>query len=85
MSRSVFRFLSSNRPGQYSVQRLDQPIGYVTKNVHRITDRGVTRTIVKGWTPSTPNRNDLATMPTRAAAAKVLWAHHQASHSGDTL
>jgi hypothetical protein len=79
MSRSVFRFLSSSRRGQYSVQRIDQPIGYVTKIVHRITDRGVTRTIVAGWTPSTPGRVDLATAPTREAAAKALWAFHQAS------
>jgi hypothetical protein len=79
MSRSVFRFLSSNRPGQYSVWRIEQHLGHVTKIVHRISDRGVTRTIVAGWTPSTPDRIDLATAPTREAAAKALWAFHQTS------
>lgn len=78
MSRSVFRFLPSNQSGQYSVWRDDKHLGHVTKNVYRIHDRGVTRTTVS-WTPSTPNRADLATEKTRDAAAKVLWTFHQAS------
>ena len=77
MRISVFRFLSSNRSGQYSVWRVDQHLGHVTKVVHRINLRGVTRTVF-GWTPSTPDRLDLATERTREAAAKALWAFHQA-------
>jgi hypothetical protein len=75
MTRSGFRFLSSNRGGQYSVWHGDRHIGYVTKVVHRISDRGVTRMVVAGWTPSTTNRTDLAIAPTREAAANVLWQH----------
>lgn len=73
----MFRFLSSNRPGQSSVWRLEQHLGHVTKIVHRINDRGVTKTIVAGWTPSTPDGIDLAIAPTREEAAKVLWTYHQ--------
>lgn len=68
-----FRFLTSNRSGQYSVQHGDTHIGYVTKVVHRITDRGMTKTVVSGWTPSTIEREDLAIEKTRDAAASVLW------------
>ncbi len=77
MSRSVFRFLTSARRSQYSVQRGDVPIGHVTKIVHRHTERGVTRTIVAGWTPSTPDGRDLATERTREAAARALWSDYQ--------
>jgi hypothetical protein len=76
-STSPFRFLSSRTPGQYSVWRGDQPIGYVTKVVHRIYDRGVTKTVTAGWTPSTIDRADLAIETTREAAAKALWAFYQ--------
>lgn len=78
MKRSAFRFVASNRSGQHSVWRVDQHLGHVTKIVHRISDRGVTRTIVSGWTPSTPDRLDLATERTREAAAKALWTFQQA-------
>lgn len=71
---SPFRFLSSNRPGQYSVQRVDTPIGHVTKNENRI--HGLTFTA--GWTPGTLSGIDLATEPTREAAARALWSFHQA-------
>jgi hypothetical protein len=74
---SPFRFLGSGRRGQYGVWRGEQHLGHVTKIVHHISDRGVTRTIVAGWTPSTPDRRDLATETTREAAAKALWAFQQ--------
>jgi uncharacterized protein YbdZ (MbtH family) len=79
MSRSAFRFVPSNRSGQYSVWRVDQPIGHVTKIVHRINDRGIPRTVVAGWTPGTPDRIDLAIATTRETAAKALWTYHQTS------
>lgn len=82
---SVFRFLSSNRSGQYSVQRRDQHIGYVTKDVSRLNDMGVNRTIVSGWRPSTADRIDLALAPTRAAAAKALWAYVQERAAQESL
>jgi len=71
-ARSAFRFVAGNRSGQYSVWRGDQHLGHVTKIVHRISDRGVTRTISAGWTPSSPYGSDLATELTREAAAKAL-------------
>jgi len=74
---SVFRFLSSQRRSQYGVSRGDERIGFVTKIVHRHTERGVTRNIVAGWTPSTLDGRDLATEKTREAAARVLWSLHQ--------
>jgi uncharacterized protein YbdZ (MbtH family) len=74
----MFRFVSSNRSGQYSVWRSEQHLGHVTKVVHRISDRGVTQTIAAGWTPSSPDRIDLAIATTREAAAKALWAFQQA-------
>jgi hypothetical protein len=77
VSRSVFRFLGSGRRAQYGVHRGDEHVGFVTKIVHRHTERGVTRTIVAGWTPSTPDGRDLATVKTREAAARILWSLHQ--------
>jgi hypothetical protein len=74
---SSFRFLTSARRSQYSVWRGDEHLGHVTKIVHRVFDRGVTRTAVSGWVPSTPARTDLAAVPTREEAARVLWATHQ--------
>jgi hypothetical protein len=74
VTRSGFRFLSSTRTGQYSVWHGDRHIGYVTKVVHRINDRGLTR-IVFAWTPSSTDRADFATKKTREAAAHVLWDH----------
>ena len=74
---SVFRFLQSARRSQYSVWRGEEHIGHVTKIVHRVTERGATRTIVSGWTPSTVDRRDLATEATRELAARELWAVHQ--------
>ena len=73
-SKSVYRFLSGGRSGCYSVWRGDQHLGYVTRIAHRITDRGVSKTVVAGWTPSTPARTDLTIAATRTAAAKALWA-----------
>lgn len=72
---SSFRFVSSSRTGQYSVWRGEMPIGYVTKVVHRIFDRGMTKTIVTGWMPSTANE-DLALAKTREDAAIALWREH---------
>lgn len=72
MTRSGFRFLSSNRSGQYSVWHGDRHIGYVTKVVHHINDRGFTR-VAFGWMPSTSDKIDLATTTTREAAATELW------------
>ena len=69
---SPFRFVSSRAQGQYSVWRGDQHIGYVTKVVHRIFDRGMTKTVAAGWTPSTATE-DLALEKTREAAAQALW------------
>ena len=69
---SPFRFVTSSRAGQYSVWRGDEQVGYVTKVVHTVVHRGLTRTKF-GWTPSTPDRRDLATEPTRDAAARALW------------
>ena len=77
MGRSVFRFLGTSRRSQYGVRRGDEHVGFVTKIVHRHTERGVTRTVVAGWTPSTPDGRDLATEKTREAAARVLWTLHQ--------
>ena len=71
---SGFRFVSSNRRGQYSVWRGDKHLGYVTKIVHRVTERGATRTILAGWRPSTIDGVELALEKTREAAAKVLAA-----------
>jgi hypothetical protein len=73
---SPFRFVSSNRSGQYSVWRGEEQIGYVTKIVHRHV--GLTRSAV-AWTPSTLDRRDLATAKTRPAAARALWIAHQGS------
>ena len=79
MTSSPFRFLTSRRQGQYSVRRGEEHIGYVTKIVHRISERGVTRTIIAGWAPSTLSGVDLAIESTREAAARVLWYRHQAA------
>ena len=70
---SAFRFVTSSKRGQYSVWRGETHIGHVTKIVHRIHDRGVTKTVVAGWTPSTVDGIDLATEKTRDAAANALW------------
>ena len=72
---SAFRFVSSRTDGQYSVWRGDQHLGYVTKVVHRIFDGRTTKTVVGGWTPSTPTE-DLALEKTREAAANALWRDH---------
>ena len=80
MATSVFRFVRSNRRSQYGVWRGEERIGFVTKIVHRHTDRGITRTIVTGWTPSTLNGSDLATERTREAAASALWFLYQKGH-----
>lgn len=77
MKRTVFRFVRSNRRSQYSVWRGDERVGFVTKIVHLHTDRGVARTIVAGWMPSTIDGTDLATEKTREAATKTLWSSHQ--------
>ena len=73
-----FRFVPSSRTGQYSVWRGDERVGHVTKIVHRVTERGLTRTKF-GWMPSTLGGADLATEGSREAAARVLWYLHQAS------
>ena len=75
MSSSAYRFLSTSQRSVYSVQRGDRPIGFVTKNEHRIHGRVIT----SGWTPTTPNRVDLKTEKTREAAADALWRFHQAT------
>ena len=72
---SAYRFLSTNQRSVYSVQRGDRPIGFVTKNDHRIHGQ----TVASGWTPTTPARVDLKTEKTRAAAAEALWRFHQAT------
>jgi hypothetical protein len=72
VASSPFRFVTSSRAGQYSVWRGDQQLGYVTKIVHTVVDRGLTRTAF-GWRPSTPDRKDLTAEPTREAAARALW------------
>lgn len=75
MSKTPFRFVTSSKTGQYSVWRGDTQIGYVTKVVHRISDRGMTETTVAGWTPSTASE-DLALAKTREDAAIALWKEH---------
>ena len=72
----AYRFVRSSRRGQYSVHRGDEHLGYVTKVVIHHVDRGVARSFVI-WTPSTPSLVDLATAPTRDAAAIALWNAHQ--------
>ncbi|HSX23297.1 MAG TPA: hypothetical protein VLE97_11040 [Gaiellaceae bacterium] len=71
-SSSPFRFVSSNRTGQYSVWRGDEQVGYITKAVHTLNLRGMTRTVF-AWTPTTADRRDLAVERTREAAARALW------------
>lgn len=77
MSRSPFRYVPSMQRSQYSVWRGDERVGYVAKISHRHTDRGVTRTIVAGWRPSTAAGIDLPVASTRQAATQALWAAHQ--------
>jgi len=72
---SPFRFVTSSKSGQYSVWRGDQHIGYVTKIEHRIFDRGMTKTVTAGWTPSTA-AEDLTLEKTRESAAQALWKEH---------
>lgn len=77
MSRSSpFRFVAGTKSGHYSVWRGDLHVGYVTKNVYRITDRGVTRTS-HTWTPSLFGGPDLPSEKTRDAAAIALWRDRQ--------
>lgn len=70
---STFRFVTSNRSGQYSVWRGDDQVGYVTKIVHTVNLRGMTRTVF-AWRPSLVSGTDLAAEKTREAAARALWA-----------
>lgn len=70
---SVFRFVSSRKRGEYSVHRGDVPLGFVTKVSHRIFDRGVTKVVTSGWTPTTTDRRELAMCKTREDAARALW------------
>jgi hypothetical protein len=69
----AYRFLSGNKRSSYSVWRGDAWLGHVTKIAHRHSERGMTRTIVGGWTPSTAKGVELAAAPMRAAAAAALW------------
>ena len=71
--RSVYRFLASAQPGGYSVWRGDHWLGHVTKQVHRVTERGRTTTIVAGWRPSNMSKGELPLVPTREEAAAALW------------
>lgn len=73
MSRSVYRFLSSPKPGNYSVQRGDTWLGHVAKQSYRHTERGRTLTIVSGWLPSDRRGRDLPLEVTRELAAQALW------------
>jgi hypothetical protein len=74
---SPFRFVSSRASGQYSVWRGEEHIGWVAKIVHRISDRGVTKTIVAGWIPKEHTASaDLPIEKTRDAAANALWREH---------
>jgi hypothetical protein len=76
VARSPFRFVTSSKQGQYGVHRGEEHFGHVTKIVHRITDRGVTRTF-STWMPSTLDRRDLPSAKTREAAARALWTARQ--------
>ena len=75
MSSTPFRFVTSSKRGQYSVWRGDTPIGYITKIVHTINVRGLTRTKF-GWRPTTLDLRDLAGEKTRDDAARTLWLEH---------
>ena len=66
---SPFRFVTTRTRGEYGVHRGDDPIGFITKVVHRIGRK----TIHSGWTPSTPGGTVLAIEPTQEAAARALW------------
>ena len=58
------------------MQRVDTPIGHITKIEHRIYGKVTTAK----WMPSTLSGIDLATESTKEAAAKALWVFHQAAH-----
>jgi hypothetical protein len=69
----TYRFISGGKRGSYSVWRGETWLGHVTKIVHRHAARGVTTTVVSGWTPSTAKGIDLSSAPNRKAAADALW------------
>ena len=73
---SPFRFVTSNKSGEYSVWRGESTkLGFVTKIEHRIQGR----TTKAGWTPTTEGGAVLPIEKTQKAAAEALWRAHQAS------
>lgn len=70
---STYRFIPGGKRGSYSVWRGESWLGHVAKVVHRHTARGVTKMITTGWAPSTAKGVDLASVPSRKAAADALW------------
>ena len=73
---SPFRFLTTTKRGEYSVERGESThLGFVTKVEHRIYGR----TKKGGWTPTTVDRVVLPIETTKDKAANALWIFHQAS------
>ena len=74
---SPFRFVTSNKRGQYSVWRGDTQIGYVEKIEHRVYEKGELHKRV-GWVPTTMRMTEMPTQRTQKDAARALSLAHQA-------
>lgn len=74
---SPYRFVTSNKRGQYSVHRGETPIGHVVKVTHQhweLRTKSASMTTHTGWQPYTLDNRALPIARTRELAAAALWA-----------